>query len=861
MAVSPPPLTLCAHASLAHGLHSAYDERQRAAGCLSWPTAPILTLDAWLERLWAACGDRMLLTRLQEQVLWHQIIAAHAAGRELLDLDATAAAAAAAWRLAQQWDLPLTGEAWQEREETAAFLAWAGEFQRLCRRGEWLSAAELPTAAAARLPPAGLPPAMHWAGFDELTPQLQQLRRALRAAGVSIEEIEAPGAEASLPGVTRFADPGSELQAVAAWARAIVEQDPAARVGIVVPGLAACRIALERIFLEVFHSRRAPWDDAPRAFHLSLAPLLTEVPAIAAALRWVEFFSTHGLVETSAALDWIRSPFLAASDTEAAARARLGQAMRRQQRELWRWPDLARLLAPRCPALAAGLRGAHALVRRWPRRQGHQAWAESWAQLWQALGWPGERPLDIGGWPTIAAWQRLLDDFGRLDQVAPAPLDCATALARLRRAAARPYPPQAAPTPVQILDWREASGLEFSHLWVCGLDEQALPAPPHPHPFLPLALQRERNLPHVSAAREAEVAQRVWRRLRAGSPVVQASFAAFDAEGRPQLPSPLLAGLSHRPHHAAPASAPSVILETLDDHLAPPAAAAERCAGSELFRDQAACPFRAFAHLRLHARAAPALVVGLPATVRGALLHRVLRDLWAEPGAGDFSPARIDRLAAAAVAGERRLAGQAGLAAAERARLAATVREWCAIERRRRPFRVLQTEAALTAAFAGLELHLRRDRIDELAGGSLAVLDYKSGECSPGAWAGPYPEQPQLPLYLVTEPRRAQVAAIAFAQLRTGDMTLAGVERAPGTLLPEPLPHPQWMPSWEDQLVRWDDELHALAEEYLHGEARVEPRQRESCTYCDLHALCRIRERLPRWTCYEGGEGTDADLG
>lgn len=857
MGLPSPPLTLCAHPRLAYGLRAAYDERQRAAGRQSWPTAPILTLDAWLERLWAAAGDRMLLTSLQEQLLWRQIIAAHAAGRELLDLDATAAAAAGAWRLTQQWNLPLTGAAWQEREETAAFFTWAGEFQRLCQRGEWLSAAELPAAIAVHLPNAGLPAAMHWAGFDELPPHLQQLLSALRAAGVRIE-VEAPAREPSPPAVAQFADPASELQAAAAWARALVELNPAAHIGIVVPGLAACRSAAERIFLDAFHPRRPPWeDDSSRAFHLSLGPPLAEAPAVAAALQLVEIFSTHGLVEAAAALAWIRSPFLIAADSEAAARARLEHEFRRQQRERWRWSDLARLTAHHCPALAAGLRRAHAVVRRWPRQQAHQPWAESWAALWESLGWPGERPLDSGAWQTVAAWQRLLDDFGRLDQVAPAPIDHATALARLRRAAAaRPFQPQAAPAPVQILGWLEASGLTFTHLWICGLDEQALPAPPQPHPFLPLALQRERNLPHASAVREAEVAQRLWQRLLCSSPDVRASFAAADAEGRPQLPSPLLAGLPQQPYAAERAPARAVEMETLDDHVAPPAAAAELRASSGLFLDQSACPFRAFAHQRLHARAAPALAIGLPATVRGSLLHRVLRDLWTAPDAGDFSPVRIERLAAAAVADERRLAGRPGLAATECARLAATVGEWCAIERQRRPFRVLATEDCLPTAFAGLELHLRRDRIDALEDGSLALLDYKSGECSTGAWAGPYPEQPQLPLYLVTEPRRAQVAAIAFAQVRAGDMVLAGVERTPGTLLPEPLPHPKWMPSWIEQLARWERDLSALADEYLRGEACVEPRQRTSCERCDLHALCRIREHGGA-----GEEESDADLG
>ncbi|MGH2518812.1 MAG: PD-(D/E)XK nuclease family protein [Terriglobales bacterium] len=841
------PLTLCAHPRLAHELHAAYDKAQ-AAHHRSWPSAPIFTLDAWLERLWAQAGDAMLLTAWQQTLLWRQIIAAHAGAHDALDLDATAEAASEAWRLAQQWKLPLAGAAgdgWQEREEPAAFQQWALEFQRRCRAEQWHSPAELPSLIAVALATGRVPapPALRWVGFDDPTPLQLDLLSAFHAAGTSVD-ASSPAAAPALPRVCSFREPALEMVQAARWARAQVDEDPGARIGVVVPGLAAQRELVERVFLDVLHPRRAPWDNAPRAFHLSLGPPLAQAPPLAAALRLVAVLSTPGPVPLGDVLDWIRSPYLEAGDAEASLRARLEHTLRRQQRELWRWSELARWAARECPVLARGLERAHRRMRRWPPRQSHQRWAEAWAELWEALGWPGERTLDSAAWQSVAAWQRLLDDFGRLDQVAPAPVDATTALARLHRAAAsRPFQPQAPPAPVQVLGWWEAAGLSFSHLWVCGMQESALPPAPHPHPFLPLSLQRERHMPHASAEQEAAVALRHWQRLCATSHTVTASFALADAAGRPLLPSPLLAGLDVldvSPPHQDAASAP---VETLDDHLAPPATANERRAGSSLFLDQSACPFRAFSHRRLHAQSPEDLAVGLPATTRGSLLHRVLHDLWAEPEAAVLSPERIARLAAAAVAAESSLAARPALAATEAARLTSTVLAWCEIERQRQPHRVVAREHRLQVEFAGLDLDLRRDRIDELPDGSLVLLDYKSGRCSASTWLEPYPEQPQLPLYAVTEPRRSQVAAIAFAQLRTGDMKLLGLERAPAIVLSAPLPHGKLkFPSWNEQLARWQHALEVLAAEYLRGEARVDPRQRASCRYCDLPALCRIRE-------------------
>ena len=38
--------------------------------------------------------------------------------------------------------------------------------------------------------------------------------------------------------------------------------------------------------------------------------------------------------------------------------------------------------------------------------------------------------------------------------------------------------------PVQVMGMLEAAGLRFDHLWIMGLDDEALPAPANPNPFL-----------------------------------------------------------------------------------------------------------------------------------------------------------------------------------------------------------------------------------------------------------------------------------------------------------------------------------------------------------------------------------------
>jgi hypothetical protein len=42
----------------------------------------------------------------------------------------------------------------------------------------------------------------------------------------------------------------------------------------------------------------------------------------------------------------------------------------------------------------------------------------------------------------------------------------------------------------------------------------------------------------------------------------------------------------------------------------------------------------------------------------------------------------------------------------------------------------------------------------------------------------------------------------------------------------------------------WHHALHLLAEEFLHGEASVDPKHPvDTCRYCPLPGLCRVAER------------------
>ena len=136
-------------------------------------------------------------------------------------------------------------------------------------------------------------------------------------------------------------------------------------------------------------------------------------------------------------------------------------------------------------------------------------------------------------------------------------------------------------------------------------------------------------------------------------------------------------------------------------------------------------------------------------------------------------------------------------------------------------------------------------RVDVLEDGARAVIDYKTGSPRLAQWFGERPDEPQLPLYSLTQ---EPVAAVLFAQLRKEESRFLGIARRDG-IAPEveafdATREAAAFGSWEALFAEWRRVLDALGAAFRAGDARVDPKDGErTCEYCDLKPLCRIHER------------------
>lgn len=859
---------LAASRRLARSLIDDFNQIQAAGGCTVWSAPDCLPWSAWILRAYGELDSaRFPVDARAEAAMWDHIVDDWACDRPLLAPTALSETAREAWKLTCEWGLGERLAAAAVSEDHLAFLAWAREFESWLERLDAIDSSRLPQALAAALRrgEGQAPASLICAGFDLLTPAQQDLLQALAERGCELFQLEPHPREAKGIRVA-CADGRAELRVAADWAAARLAAYPDARIGVVVPDLAERRAAVASEFARALANAAERSDGEPR-YNLSLGIALAETGLADTALATIEL--VQGDLPFARASSWLRSPFIAGAERELGGRAELDARLREHSGSRLRLAQLRRAAKRSVdgrlvvPSLAGVLDELADWANTWRgQRLPPSAWVEPIVDLLKRAGLPGESALDSALWQAWEGMREELLALARLDQVSGR-IGLARALAYWRRWLGQTlFQPEGSAAPVQILGLLEAAPLRFEHLWVCGLTEDRWPPPSRPNPLLPLSLQRDAGLPGASPAAALVSAERLVEGLARAAPELVLSWPRLEGDAE-LAPSPLIARWPEGVLEPmkAPARALERLaeaapeLESLVDEQGPQLSSRRLAGGASTFRDQAACPFRAFAVHRLGSRALGEPVDELSASDRGGLLHKALAEFWAELGDSQ-ALARCDRDALVPVAARAAGAAIAWLrrhrevgeayADLESARLSRVLLDWSELERERAPFTVHSLEASLEAEFAGLSLTVRPDRIDRLADGELVMLDYKTGRPSPSAWFGHRPDEPQLPLYALLA--EAPVAAIAFAQLRPGESGFKGVAREAGVLpgvdaWDAAAKQVEEHGPWRELPARWQETLSRLAAEYSAGRAEVDPKSGpQTCTWCEQQAFCRIHE-------------------
>jgi RecB family exonuclease len=272
--------------------------------------------------------------------------------------------------------------------------------------------------------------------------------------------------------------------------------------------------------------------------------------------------------------------------------------------------------------------------------------------------------------------------------------------------------------------------------------------------------------------------------------------------------------------------------------------------GTRVLELQSLCPFRAFAELRLASSPLDTPAPGVSPQERGQLIHAALEQLWTvlkdsqslQGLPNDDLAALISR--SVAQAAQQRwgdLCTPAQLR--ERRRAALVIGTLCELERGRAHFRVRDIEHEASVLLAGAQLRVRIDRIDALADGGLAILDYKSGAAKTMKWYGEHLSHPQLLAYLVAV--GDEVRALATVSVGSREVRFDGIA-SHANLLPklkaaEGQPGMAGVEPWAASAEIWRTRIETLALDFLSGKAAVDPAP-HACDYCQVASLCRIAD-------------------
>jgi len=868
-------LILTVNDRLSRYLHGQFDLEQQGRGLSAWLRPDILSFSAWLSRCQQPLPDiPSYLNKVQLQRVWEMIVEEDAVqtGNHLLQTPQTARRALQAHQLlvshAADFDANLASD------DHRAFLRWRSAWTQQAKVNAWHDPAELPwliteAVIAGRAP---LPEKVILAGFDEMAPDLQHLCRAMEGRGTTLESWHpAPCSVTSRKIMAN--DPYEEVSLCARWVRRLLSGNMAARIGVVVPQFELYRPLIEQIFAaELTPNVLVLGEEKQPVFNLSLGQSLDREGVVHAALRLLR----TGMQVSFEEVSWLlNTPYQGKTETESANRAQIDRELRKLRRFDWRLSRLVKVIAGLADKFSLAVPGTLALLetlavdQKKSTRQLPGAWAEHFTNLLSKLGWPGERGLSSREFQAVEHLRGSLSQLASLDGVSK-PLGRAEAIRILLRLVnSTEFQPEGADASVQVLGELESSGMTFDHLWILGMTDKALPKSPGPNPFLPLPLQRRYAMKRSCAEREFQFAEQLARRLLNASADIVASWPSMEA-GTEQRPSPFIENLAESQPTFADTSAPDRViwagrpgLEKITDSQGPGLSTRKPFSGGTgIIKDQALCPFRAFAHHRLRAERLDVPDVGIDNMSRGTLAHTVLELFW-----NDVSDqATLLALGETALQEKIQVAVGAALERLERERrndlparqrqieaqrLLTMTRQWLDLEARRDEFRVTVAEKNHQIKVGNLTIRTRIDRIDALADGTVAIIDYKTGRPDPGQWLDERVTEPQLPLYCLGT-KHDSIGAVMFAEVRSkpGECGFRGLARSieswPGAKSRnlQTLFNEKGWESLDDVMSHWETVLPALGDDFSRGEAVVDPVGFElACQYCDLTGLCRILEQ------------------
>lgn len=928
-------LILTANQRLKSKAIQAWGIHQQKSEKTVWRAPRIMTLEQWLGACWQNLqsqaypeSNQTLASSEQERVIWETITA----NCGLMQTERIAQQAASGLRLLERWQLPLSSLNSDEfdkqklsndnaSEPSASnqghlnqgyldqdhgnrlYRQWCEEFISELQQKRLITLESSCHIISQALSNGTLEKesTIHLLGFDDVPPLFQGL---LTLASKELKEVDLNSAKPSTRVRTTCPDSDTEMTVVAEWAKSIIEKEPEARIGIIVPNLGQCRNKIERALIHSFESHSLS-ADTPRytyPFNISAGTPLGDTPLIDTTFQLLKLSQQTWQVEGLCQI--LFSPFWGKLEAERESRYQLANKL--ESLGVFE-VDLSQV---RYWSEAISKADDNDLIEKNNKHEGIEAkqksllfhyfyeskqlidtihregkkhlpstWVDYFLEHLAILNWPGSREPDSHEYQQTQLWYQVLEDFCALDNTLGR-ITLSDAIQQCQRMSNhRPFQAQVPDSPIQVLGILEGAGLHFTHCWVLGLHQQAWPPAPQPNPLLPLPLQRQHNMPHASSLRELTFAQSLTENYRYCAEHIIFSSPEYDEDSEQilltsrlidDIPLQDLGSLkidstndflrySSELHQSQQwefldcLKGPAVSEQDLNER-------GELSGGANIIKAQSTNPFDAFAIYRLNARPVLKTVNGFSSIEKGNILHQSLAIIW-EKLKNQKALLEIDEPSLTLLVKEsvdlqiqmlqRKKPKHLGhnLCQLESERQTKLILLWLnEVEKQRPAFEVVGIEEAYQVTLKDMSFTLRLDRVDKLSDGTYLIIDYKTGATSVNDWQSERPREPQLPLYLIT--RQESVNGIAFAEINVNKQRFNGAcasnEESIAIAGIKPIGdlRSELPESWPEAKTYWENTLSSLLDEFLQGQAQVDYRDNSALHYNkELQYLNRLYDK------------------
>lgn len=834
-----------------------------------------------------SCGKNCfsLLSEDEELIVWERIISESEAGAALLKTTQTAKLARNAFYLCQQWKLNLSDGGFLSPDVTA-YIEWSKSYTSFCEKNNYIETARLADVLIELLEQENdlntinFSKMIHLMGFEELTPQLNSFFERLMQHGISVKHesllshnknnvmrLKAQDSEteyrlaaqaAKLFLISRHCDTerseGEAIQEQEFHKNINLHKTYKHTMAIVVPNLNEERDKIIRILTEIL-----PKD----SFNVAAPKSLASYPIIQSAMLTLSLPATSVSMENLSQV--LASPFLGEALNEMSDRAAFDIYLREMNEPTFYWQTILEMISEK-PGLfnfKKLLTDFLLIQTQFKGKKTTEEWCLLILELLKAFDWPGQRTLTSTEYQIKACFEAQLEAYKQLGRV----LGKHTywqATSRIRESVMNtPFAPQSADASIQVLGVLEALGLPFDKIWVTGLHRGVWPEESRPNPFIPIPLQRAADAPRSSAQRELRVAKRSIEQLSlAASEVIFSYPTMVNEEAMHQ--SPLISHFPETSIEALSLSKPESALRLnslinpkcfIPDESAPKVNSTEKnLGGTSMLKLQAICPFRAFAEIRLKARAFPLPTLGLHPAERGVIIHEILHDFYMQIPHQLALKSLTEEALTEKISFSVRFVLEAWqkkkpktlttrYLKLEFERINTLMHRLIALDKERSPFSIIQQEKEVTISLSDIQLKIRIDRVDKLDSGEEILIDYKTSDIALSHWFSERSEEPQLPLYSIT--RDSPVAGLVFAIIHPEKTQYLGLTKEqnciPGARTIDKFKSSGAEATWEIQHEKWQNSLSKLAGDFSQGIATIDPKHGEqSCRYCHLKPLCRI---------------------